>query len=308
MVRRVILVVGALAVLATLLGFFGGQWWGFDVVASFRAQYAVVLFVCAGLLVLIQERTPAIWMAVAVVVNVALLAPMFVGSPLPAIGTGRLEIVTFNTQLLEPLPQLDWVLANNPDVIILFESSRLAEGQLADFTDYAVNSGIAPGRDFGATVLTREPVTVERLLGSDTIGVAVRFETEINGRQVAVYGVHPASPTTQARAASRNADLALVGQRIADETIPVIVAGDLNATPWSHGYSLLVGPADLATTQLGTGLGATWPAHVLVPFRIPLDHILYSRDLTSTDREVGPVVESDHRPVRAVIGIAEPGT
>jgi endonuclease/exonuclease/phosphatase (EEP) superfamily protein YafD len=244
-------------------------------------------------------------MAVVGVINLALIAPMFVASPLPAIGAGRLEVVTFNTQLLDPIPQLDWVLANNPDIAILFESSRQAESQLAEGTDYVVNSGIAPGREFGVTVLTREPVSVERLLDNDTIGIAVRFETEIGGRVVAVYGVHPASPTSQERATSRNQDLSLVGQRIADETISVVVAGDLNATPWSHGFSLLAGPADLATTQLGTGLGATWPAHVLAPLRIPLDHILHTRDLTSTEREVGPVVESDHRPVRAVIGVAE---
>lgn len=304
--RAVALFVGTLAALATILGFFGGQLWMLDTLANFRVQYMVILFGAAIVLVILRDRRAAAWMAIACAIDALLVMFLFVGSPAPAIGSAQLEIVTFNTQLLDPLPQLDWVLQHDPDVVLLFESSRKAEEELADLGGYVVTSGIADEREFGPTVLTREPVTVERVLDSGSLGAALRFETEIGDRMVAVYAVHPLSPTSAARTEARNRDLEIVGRRIAAETIPVIVAGDLNATPWSKGYSLLTDPADLATTQLGTGPGATWPAHVWWPLRIPLDHILYSRDLTVTDREVGPAAASDHLPVRAVIAAADP--
>jgi endonuclease/exonuclease/phosphatase (EEP) superfamily protein YafD len=305
-VRAVVLLVGSLAALATILGFFGDQFWLLDLLANFRVQYAVVLFVAAGLLALVRDPRAATWMAIAGAVNALLAAFLFVGSPAPSTGTAGLEVVTFNTQLLDPLPQLDWVLEHEPDVILLFESSRKAEGDLADAgLPYIVTSGIADGREFGPTVLSRDPVTVERIVDNGTIGVALRFEAALGGEQVAVYAVHPASPTSAERTESRDRDLAVVGRRIATETLPVVVAGDLNTTPWSRGWSLLTEPADLATTQLGMGLAGTWPAHVWSLLRIPLDHVLHTRDLTVTEREIGPPVESDHLPVRAVIAPAD---
>ena len=89
---------------------------------------------------------------------------------------------------------------------------------------------------------------------------------------------------------------------MAAETEPVIVIGDLNATPWSEGFRLLAGPADLANSQEGFGYAASWPAR-LPPFgRIPIDHALHSRDLTVTDRELGPgTAASDHRPLRVTL-------
>jgi len=65
---------------------------------------------------------------------------------------------------------------------------------------------------------------------------------------------------------------------------------------------LLAGPADLANSQEGFGYAASWPAR-LPPFgRIPIDHALHSRDLTVTDRQLGPgTAASDHRPLRVTL-------
>ncbi|NIR40837.1 MAG: hypothetical protein GWN07_33670, partial [Actinobacteria bacterium] len=51
-------------------------------------------------------------------------------------------------------------------------------------------------------------------------------------------------------------------------------------------------PADLVNSQIGNGIGATWPAQLWWPVRIPLDHVLHTDDLTAVEREIGPVTRS----------------
>jgi endonuclease/exonuclease/phosphatase (EEP) superfamily protein YafD len=88
----------------------------------------------------------------------------------------------------------------------------------------------------------------------------------------------------------------------AAESRPVIVAGDLNATPWSHGFRQLVRLRGLCDSAVGRGVQATWNAHRWVP-RIPIDHVVVSPEVRVMDRRVGPDVGSDHLPVEATLAI-----
>ncbi len=299
---------GVAAAVATGLGFLGEAWWGFDMLANFRMQYAAILIVAAASLAYTPWRPVAALLAVAAAANVWLLLPFFLGTPQPAAGDARLEIVTFNTQLLDPVVNMAWILDQDADVILLFESSRRAEAHLADLrTGYVVTSGIRTDRNYGVTVLSRQPIRLVNLPTSSAAGASVRFEVGLGDVDVAVYAVHVASPTSAQRTDDRNRDLEAIGRRIAGERMPVIVAGDLNSTPWTHGFALLAERADLVNSQRGNGIGATWPAHLWWPVRIPLDHVLHTDDLTVVEREVGPVTRSDHQPVRAVLAAAPTG-
>jgi len=75
---------------------------------------------------------------------------------------------------------------------------------------------------------------------------------------------------------------------------PVLVLGDLNATPWSSVLQSLEGSADLRNSAYGYGVQATWPSRA-GPLGIPIDQLLYSRELTVTDRSTGPTFGSEHR-------------
>ena len=79
---------------------------------------------------------------------------------------------------------------------------------------------------------------------------------------------------------------------------PVILAGDLNTTPWSKTYRTLrrIGGLIPAST-----LRPTWPAWPLAFPQVALDHIFVSADLTVTAAGTGPAVGSDHLPIWAVI-------
>ncbi len=301
----VVAVPAILALAGTILGAFRSQWWVFDLLGNFRLQYGLALALAAVLLVPLRHPRLATIAALGALFNAALFAPLFLVTPPAAATTGRLVIVTFNTQLTDPIPHLGWILDGDPDVVFLFESSRVAEDALERAqTGYVISSGIGEGRNFGPTVLARNPVAVERLSIPADAGGALRIQLTLDGNVVAVYAVHPPSPSDSARTAQRDELLAAVGARAAGEIGPVVVTGDFNATPWSRGFRLVAGPAELVNSQQGFGFGATWPARLWPLAGIPLDHLLHSRDLTTTAREVGPDLGPDHRPIRVTVGVA----
>lgn len=79
---------------------------------------------------------------------------------------------------------------------------------------------------------------------------------------------------------------------------PVILAGDLNTTPWSKTYRALRRGAGLVPART---LMPTWPAWP-VPFpQVALDHIFVSSDLTVSAAGTGPAVGSDHLPIWAIV-------
>ena len=78
------------------------------------------------------------------------------------------------------------------------------------------------------------------------------------------------------------------------------MAGDLNATPWSHGFRQLVRPRGLRDSALGRGVQPTWNARCWAP-RIPIDHVVVSPEVQVSARTIGPDVGSDHLPVEATL-------
>jgi hypothetical protein len=77
--------------------------------------------------------------------------------------------------------------------------------------------------------------------------------------------------------------------------LPTVVAGDLNATPWSPAFNEL----DDLGLRRATGLAPTWPSALHGISGIPVDHVPASRHwrLVASGRE--PDLGSDHRPVIA---------
>ncbi len=292
---------------ATIAATLGGMFWGFDLLANFRLQYALAAVPLAAVLAAAHRPGAASVMVVAALFNGAVIAPMYLRSPQPHNGGETVSVVAFNIQLSSPNAGLGWILETDPDVVFIFESSRQAEEALAGMNlPYELFSAIDDNRLFGPTVLIRRNATATKLPISDGGGDGVRVELSLAGQQIAVYGIHPPSPVSPERALARDRFLRRAGAAIAAETIPVVVAGDLNATPWTEGFRLLTGPADLVNSQEGFGYSPTWPTQLPSFLRIPLDHVLHSRELTVTKREIGPRLSSDHNPIRVELGFATP--
>lgn len=290
----------------SLAAFLGSQSWILDGVANFRPQAAVVLLVL-GLVALAGPWRLAAWITLgSAVVGGLLVVPFFVGSDTPvADGSPTLEVMTFNVGVSNPnrAEVAAFIAAEDPDVAFIIESSFEWEDAVrASGTGLTLVTVVPSGRVAGISVLARpslSPLALDPGIGPQAAAVSV----DLGDGRIEILGLHPPSPMSAARAASRDRLMALAGEWVASRSDEVVVVGDFNATPWSHAYRTLRGTGGLADTLRGSGLQPSWPAG-WGPLMVTIDHVLHTAGLGSRDRRTGPAFESAHRPVMVTIGRA----
>jgi endonuclease/exonuclease/phosphatase (EEP) superfamily protein YafD len=120
----------------------------------------------------------------------------------------------------------------------------------------------------------------------------MEVDLDIDGRSVRFVVAHPKPPIATRKYRAR--DHLLRELAAAAATRPMIVAGDLNATPWSSG---LLG-ADMRALRRITGAAPTYPSEGGGIVGVGIDHVLVSSEFAGTGAQRGPDLGSDHLPVR----------
>lgn len=201
----------------------------------------------------------------------------------------------------DPAPLVAWLRAQPADVVMISElSAPYAEAlshALGD--DYPYRELYPRDSPFGIGILSRRPLRNAALI-DDADGVQTLLaNVDIAGRQVRIVAAHPMPPLAPEWHGKRDGLLASIAKRTADT--PLIVAGDLNATPWSTALIVAERRALLRTT----GLAPTWPGSGRGAIGIPIDHVLASRHWRRGASSRGPDIGSDHLPVRVALHWAE---
>jgi endonuclease/exonuclease/phosphatase (EEP) superfamily protein YafD len=297
--------------LLSIVGFLGAQWWVFDLVANLRVHLTLLLTVVA-LPALITRRW---WVSAAALagatINLALVAPLLFGSPEPPPTTGEhLDVTFFNTKTRADEDAVIAHLASRDDDIVVLTATtpswfgRLEASPLP--LHVVAGSRLVPGLEI--IVLTRDPeaeVTVHEL-SSEARDALVEVKIELDGNPIHVLGTHPVSPLTPLRAQRRDLALEWIGLWPEHRGAPVVVVGDLNASPWSAPFRTMLARSGLTDSLGRHGIQPSWPAS-LGPLGIPIDHVLHSPELTAVERELGPSFGSDHRMVHARIARVDTG-
>ena len=94
----------------------------------------------------------------------------------------------------------------------------------------------------------------------------------------------------------RDSQLGAIPAVLEELDAPVLLLGDLNASPWSYPFRHLLRDSGLRDGSLGKGFQPTWPAWMFLLW-IPIDHCLYSTGIQVIDKRIGGHVGSDHYPV-----------
>jgi endonuclease/exonuclease/phosphatase (EEP) superfamily protein YafD len=279
-----------------------GRWhWLLDLTSHFRWYYLLAALVWYAITSRRRSRLATAWLAIAVGANVWAMLPYW----LPVSGESGegepLTIVSLNVRAENPEQQrtLAYLRDRNADVVVLLEVDDAWAVALRDLEPLYPHRAVAPQQGhFGIAVLSRLPLDAPRVVefagGSPMVIAGVPRGK--NGSLL--MAAHPRAPTSADWSARRDAQLAAMGALAASEPRPVIVAGDLNATPWSHGFRAVVEARGLRDSATGRGVQATWNARLWAP-RIPIDHVLVSPEIGVQSRAVGPDVGSDHLPVEA---------
>lgn len=225
--------------------------------------------------------------------------PMFTASRMLPASTGdgpSLVVVGANVNLAnrDPAPLAVWLRAQPADVVMLTELTPAYADALAKaLADVYPHRAFAPDASaFGIGLLSRHPLArVERRDSVDGIP-SLGADIALDGAVVRVVAAHPMPPMAPHWHDERDRLLRMLAGGAA--ATPMVVAGDLNATPWS---TALAGAARGGLFR-ATGSAPTWPGRHI---GIPIDHVLASAHWRRGETARGPDIGSDHLPVRATL-------
>ena len=297
----------------SLGGFLGGWVWPLDLAASFRPQYAVGLLLAAAVLLLRKWRRLG-WVTLIIgLVNLAFVAPLFWGRQDVPPDAPRLRVVSINIQgqNQEYEKAVEFLANTDADVVFVHEANRLWEEALAEaFEDGRLHYQQYRSRPdrliFSTLALTKQPPSRVTSHGwAEREARAMEVVVGLGETEVTLLGIHPLAPTNRRRAALRDAQFGFVTNWARGSVGPAVVAGDFNATPWSHVFAALV-DVGLRNSQRGFGLAASFPVNGNFLTRVPIDHLLHSSDFVIADRWLGPDVGSDHFPLVVDLALVSP--
>lgn len=294
-----------MALSGTWLGLLGRWHWALDLFSHFRWQYLGICLV-AVLWTLFRRRRLVLIVALAsFLLNAWLLGSLGLGLPRqPSIGPEPLRVVSLNVLTSNPDKQrvLDYLRTTNADIIFFMEvDSAWAQALEVLKADYPHALMREQEDNFGSALFSRVPLKDLRVfknLESDMPSIQARLS--LGGRELMLIGTHPLPPIGGGMAASRDTQLRGLAEMVKKLDEPVILVGDLNSTPWSHGMRLLRAGTALDYRCPDPAWMPTW--RVGTPFAIPIDHALCTPPLVISTRKIGPDVGSDHRPQELEVG------
>lgn len=191
-----------------------------------------------------------------------------------------------------------------PDLVLAVETdewwcSRLNEGLSARYPHrllYPLSNG------YGMALFSRlhliEPSI--RFIVDDAIpSIKARVQLR-TGAQVDLYGMHPKPPAPQQDTTQRDVELVMIGTEISNAGRPAIVLGDLNDVAWSPTTLVFKETGGLVDPRRGRGFYNTYPA-AWPGFRYPLDYVFHTPHFSICSMEVLPEFGSDHLPLAVTL-------
>ena len=191
---------------------------------------------------------------------------------------------------------IDLIREEKPDIAFLMEIDVKWLSRLQDLSDEFPKILADPRSDnFGIALLSREPWLDLRMEHLGDAGVpSVAADYVRCDKRFTIFGTHPVPPASPEGFRLRNQQLDAVADYVSALPDSVILAGDLNATPWSYWFRRFVTRSRLNDTAPGYGVQPTWFGASFI-FGLPLDHVLVSGDIQVVGRRVTRDVGSDHR-------------
>ncbi len=307
----------------------GAYDWQLDLLTHFRFQYTLCFLVAGIGLRLLRWKCMSGLALAALVFNLWFVAPLYLpnadtrmaarwraDASAPAFTLLHYNVNTANSRQADVA---DMVARSGADLVFLQEISPAwvvaLEGRVPGYRPVKLE----PRTDnFGIGMWVRDASNIDvvevearDLSGGVAQVPAIEAVVRVDGRQVRVVSLHTLPPVSLAYSEARNAQLRAAAQLARDSDLPFILIGDLNATPWSAHYRAMVREGGLTDPLRGgaalgvSAPGASWPAGLVTPGMIPIDHVLSRNGAVVVERRLGEATGSDHRPLYAEVRLAE---
>lgn len=291
----------------------GAQWhWLLDLTTHFPLQFACL----AGIFTLIfyrKKRRALMGLALITSLwNLWLVLPAYIGPPAVATqaaeGSESIRLLSFNVFQMntEHDKVREFIEGSGVDIVALQEFSGEWSDQLQSLKAKYPHWYTRPaGHGNGIGLMSRLPIKRARAwMPPQTWRTVVHVILELGGQEVNLVVIHPDAPMLGPYADNRNRLFAEVAKYVADLQGPVVIMGDFNCTPWSPWFHELLDQTGLRDSRRGFGYHSSWPKRMPL-LGIPIDHFLVSEDWVVHNREVGPYLGSDHRPIILTASVPE---
>lgn len=304
---------GCLAVaLGTALSFQGHQHAVLEIFTHFRMHYVAATFVAVCIFAALRRPGLLAFAVLIFAVNLLDTAPLLFGridggavsAESGGVPSQRRHWKLLSLNVLQPNQRYDAVIAllrrENPDVVTLQEIDdgwfAALEPTLRDLYPHRIEQ--IRGDRFGIGLFSKFPLRRAELVyyGLYRVGIpAIHAEVDTGVRIVEVMAAHPPPPMAPVAAEARNDSVRELLLRARHSDAPLILAGDLNNTPWSPDFRNWVRESRLEYPY-GMGWLPTWHSGGILR-KIPIDHCLASKEARIVSRRTGPFVGSDHLPL-----------
>jgi endonuclease/exonuclease/phosphatase (EEP) superfamily protein YafD len=295
---------------ASLLATSAGSFWLGDLAVHFPVQYAALALV--AFVVFLVVRSPA-WAALALAIaafNAFSAAPVLAARPPAAPATlahepgDPVHVRVASANVLYTSSEFqrvaEFIHREKPDAVVLVEMTaewrRGLAGLDREYPYHYATHGVGPR---GMNLWSKLPM---KDVGVLPIGArqepAIRATlTAAHGRQFRLFAVHTTWPMAPESAARRNEQFeSLARYARATRSLPLVIVGDLNVTPFSPHFRRLLADGQLRSAADGFGWVPTWPSFLL-PAGIQIDHALVNAPVTVQSFRAGASDGSDHRPI-----------
>ena len=293
------------ALFFTLIGWGARFSWVLALFEHFRVQLAAgALLVAIGAAVA-KRLGPAALAGLAVVVNLAVVLPVYLAGESATHHSAPLGLLVLNVQQdnADHARVARYLAASDADVIGLLEVDSAWLRDLAPtLARYPYRLPQPHDKDkFGLALYSRRPFLFREVR---TFGVpwppSIVARIDVDGVPVTFVLAHPPPALRGETAAIQRGFFEALAEKRSSLGEHLVVMGDLNATPWSYALRHLLDRTGLRDSRRGFGLQPSWPA--ANPFlRLPIDHLLVSPRIAVLARAIGPAVGSDHFPLLATI-------
>lgn len=308
----VLLAATGLELLLTFAGYVGSQRY-LEVTSDYRPYQLIMGVVCLTLA--LSVRRSRIWPKAASVLLISsaviagvnalevmpvLLAPKAASRSVLAV-TG-LKAVAFNVEAsnIRFTETREWIVSESPDVAMFCEAHGQWKGELLPLTNTFPHHVRIDAMDI--EVFSRHSIVETQVFNFGPERGFVVINLSVNNAILTFVAVHAYPRHWYGDEGFRQRTSTLVqglGEDLRPFARPLLVMGDLNASPWSPAYKTMVRKSGLRSARQGFGLAATHSGHGTISRWLwrPLDHCLHSPDICIERFWTGPDLGSDHRPI-----------
>jgi endonuclease/exonuclease/phosphatase (EEP) superfamily protein YafD len=194
---------------------------------------------------------------------------------------------------------IDLVSETKPDIAVFMETDKgWADALRPVLSEYTELVEQPQENSYGMIFASRfemQDAKIQFLLNEEVPSITGILQLS-SGRRARILAIHPEPPVPTRDTLGRDAEI-LVAARVArEETLPILITGDLNDVAWSRTTRRFQRLSGLLDPRQGRGFFNSFHAEYPV-VRWPLDHIFHSGDFQLLEIDRKPSVGSDHFPM-----------